>query len=65
MISEDCSTIRWSYFDNMINHRRVLICSNCHSRFNLSPPRDIIDVTESYYLFCPRCGARMIQEEDE
>ncbi len=65
MISEDCSTIRWSYFDNMINHRRVLICSNCRSRFNLSPARDIIDVTESYYLFRPRCGARMIQEEDE
>lgn len=45
----------WSY--GFINYNRVLMCSNCNAIFKTSETLK--------YLFCPHCGARMIEEKNE
>ena len=52
----DRGSARWSYsyFYDIVGHNRFLTCSNCNTTFETSKPIE--------YLFCPRCGARMIWE---
>lgn len=53
----DRGTACWSYLYDFISHNRFLTCSKCDATFETSNPLE--------YSFCPHCGARMIEEENE
>lgn len=52
--TEDRPTGRWIYTGDYLTEG-MLKCSKCGKE---------IDVSESYYKFCPNCGARMAESEE-
>lgn len=59
----DAQPAKWGRWELCIERfmTSIYACSVCRSKFGI--PSDL--VPESFYCYCPRCGARMEVDKDE
>ena len=52
----------WIIEDDLFYEWKVLRCSCCNEEYSFD---DEVDIKDLNYKFCPNCGAKMMDEEDE